>query len=104
MSMTEKNPAGADAATVDVDTINLEQALIDFEIANSRVVDLTRRLTSMSQELMRVRSELSDTQLRLSQAEVEKGALQRRLAEMSSSLAYRVARGLGDGRAKLVRR
>ncbi|QGJ67872.1 hypothetical protein FDU21_17630 [Xanthomonas oryzae pv. oryzae] len=45
--------------TTDLDQISLEQALIDFEVANARVMDLTSRLTSMSRELIQTRSELS---------------------------------------------
>ncbi|AJQ84746.1 MULTISPECIES: hypothetical protein [Xanthomonas] len=44
--------------TTDLDQISLEQALIDFEVANARVMDLTSRLTSMSRELIQTRSEL----------------------------------------------
>lgn len=44
--------------TTDLDKISLEQALIDFEVANARVMDLTSRLTSMSRELINTRSEL----------------------------------------------
>jgi hypothetical protein len=44
--------------TTDLDGISLEQALIDFEVANARVMDLTARLTSMSRELIHARSEL----------------------------------------------
>lgn len=44
--------------TTDLDGISLEQALIDFEVANARVMDLTSRLTSMSRELIKARSEL----------------------------------------------
>lgn len=45
--------------TTDLDGISLEQALIDFEVANARVMDLTSRLTSMSRELISARSELN---------------------------------------------
>ncbi|WP_295909126.1 hypothetical protein [uncultured Xanthomonas sp.] len=44
--------------STDIDKISLEQALIDFEVANARVMDLTSRLTSMSRELIQTRSEL----------------------------------------------
>ncbi len=100
--MTENRPGAQTPGQLDA--ISLEQALVDFEIANNRVVDLTGRLTEMSQELIRVRSELSETTLRLRQAEVEKDGLRNQLAEITSSLAYRVSRGLGDGRARLIRR
>lgn len=87
-----------------LDRVNLERALVDFEIANRRVVDLTRRVTSLSAELMKVRSELSDTTLRLRQEQLETERQRTTLAEIRGSLAYRVVRNLGDGRAALRRR
>lgn len=50
--------------TTDLDGISLEQALIDFEVANARVIDLTARLTSLSQELLQARTELATVKLR----------------------------------------
>jgi len=50
--------------TTDLDGISLEQALIDFEVANARVIDLTARLTSMSRELLQARTELATLKLR----------------------------------------
>ncbi len=46
---------GSDAA---IDRLSLEQALRDVEIANGRVVDLTSRLLSVSEELADTRREL----------------------------------------------
>lgn len=96
---------GADSlAPESIDRVNLERALVDFEIANRRVVDLTGRVTSMSSELMKVRSELSDTTMRLRQEQLETERLRAELADIRSSLAFRVVRNLGDGRAMLRRR
>lgn len=50
--------------TTDLDGISLEQALIDFEVANARVIDLTARLTSLSRELLQARTELATVKLR----------------------------------------
>ncbi|MEY2152567.1 hypothetical protein AB7849_16795 [Rhodanobacter sp. 115] len=50
--------------TTDLDGISLEQALIDFEVANARVIDLTSRLTSLSRELIQARTELATVKLR----------------------------------------
>lgn len=49
---------------MDLDSISLEQALLDVEIANARVVDLTHRLVEMSDELASTRSELARLRLR----------------------------------------
>lgn len=50
--------------TIDLDGISLEQALIDFEVANARVVDLTARLTTLSKELLQAKTELATVKLR----------------------------------------
>ncbi|SEW16765.1 hypothetical protein [Luteibacter sp. 329MFSha] len=49
--------------TTNLDDISLEQALIDFEVANARVMDLTARLTSLSRELLEARTELARAQV-----------------------------------------
>ncbi|NMM25006.1 MAG: hypothetical protein HHJ11_16250 [Phycicoccus sp.] len=88
----------------DFDRLNLEQALIDFEIANARVVDLASRVTALSSELLRLRSEVGDTRLELAQARAESDVLRAQDNDMRASLAYRTARMLGDARARLIRR
>lgn len=54
---------GADAS---LDRLNLEQALLDFELANRRVVDLARRVSSLHQELLATRTELAQLKLQRS--------------------------------------
>lgn len=83
-----------------MDAVNLERALIDFEIANARVIDLTARLTGFSQDLLATRSELGLARLRIAQLEIESAEL----AVVKSSAAYKALRVLGDSRAKLMRR
>jgi len=53
---------GADAS---LDRLNLEQALIDFEVANRRVIDLARRVSSLQSELLQARTELAARNLEL---------------------------------------
>lgn len=86
--------------TIDLDAISLEQALIDFEVANARVIDLTARLTSMSRELLRARSELEVLKLKghapknyvVPASENEELRLLRdRLEQIRSSRAARIA-------------
>jgi len=49
---TGKDERDADLAfVVELDRLSLEQALLDFEVANARVVDLSRRLTNLNREL-----------------------------------------------------
>lgn len=100
----DRSPNGT-AATMDA--VNLERALVDFEIANARVIDLTTRLTQLGQDLLATRSELGLAKLRIAELEL----LAAELATMKTSMAYRVVRKLGDTRAgvrsdvgKLLRR
>lgn len=87
--------------TTDLDGISLEQALIDFEVANARVMDLTSRLTSMSRELISARSELE--RIKVAQAVqsaagtpapglvTEHAQLQERFERVRSSRAVQIA-------------
>ena len=78
-----------------MDGVNLERALIDFEIANARVIDLTARLTEFNRDLLAARSELGLAKLRIAELELQSAEL----AELKSSRAYRAARALGNARA-----
>lgn len=62
MSSTTASDTPAEAATPIVDTIDrlsLEQALLDVEVANARVIDLTERLTASNAELRLLRQQLA---------------------------------------------
>lgn len=52
-----------------IDRLSLAQALQDFEIANKRVLDLTQRLTTLSQEHIKIRTEA--TALRMQNADLK---------------------------------
>lgn len=95
---------GEVASTHDIgaamDAVNLERALIDFEVANARVIDLTARLTQLTSELISVRAELGLAKLRISELELHAAEL----AVIQGSAAYRAARLLGDTRARVLRR
>lgn len=79
-----------------IDAISLEQALMDFEVANARVVDLTRRLTSLNQEFVASRTELETLRLHCRSVEAQ-------LAEVRGSKAWRAARLAGDLRLRFGR-
>jgi predicted nucleic acid-binding Zn-ribbon protein len=79
--------------TVDLDEISLSQALLDFEVANARVIDLTKRLTTMNKELVKATTALQRTQLRNRQLDAELKAIKQSRAFRSAELAARVARG-----------
>lgn len=80
--------------TVDLDGISLRQALQDFEVANARVIDLTKRLTTMNKDLVRVTTQLQKAQLRNKTLEAELKAIKESTAFRSASAASRVARGV----------
>jgi uncharacterized protein YoxC len=46
--------------SIDLNLISLEQALLDVEVANARVIDLTKRLHSVSLELKQVRKRVDE--------------------------------------------
>ena len=79
-------------------SISLEQALLDFDVANARVIDLTGRLTSLSARSRRLRHDLADAQA----AELAAPASEARRCEPSSPRIpgvgdpYRGMRGLGE--------
>lgn len=87
-----------------LERLDLEQALIDVELANARVVDLTGRVTSMSGDLLSLRAEVGNLQLALAQERAEANELRATIAELLDSRAFRVARRAGDLKARLVRR
>ncbi len=62
MSSTTASDSPAEAANPIIDTIDrlsLEQALLDVEVANARVIDLTERLTASNAELRSMRQQLA---------------------------------------------
>ncbi len=108
-----KNEADEDLSALaldDLESVNLNQALVDFEIANARVMDLTGRVTSMSSELLQLRSQIGQAKLAVSMAEAaaavaeaDAASARHEVAVIRGSLAYRVLRRLGDVRASLRR-
>src|ERR1700739_3327551 len=90
-----------------LDAISLEQALIDFEVANARVIDLAQRLAKMSKEVIALRGQLQLAQTKIAVLEhasnmitptsnvitpnLEEEEAQRRLAEIRNSRALMIA-------------
>ena len=56
---------------LNLDAISLEQALIDVEIANGRVMELTRRLTSAAKEITALRGQLAGSRIPALEAELQ---------------------------------
>jgi len=86
--------------TADLDDISLAQALLDVDVANARVVDLTKRLTALTKELRQSTTDLQKAKLRNSKLAAE-------LEEIKGSRAFRSAstaqRFLGAARSRLGR-
>jgi hypothetical protein len=80
--------------TTAMDALSLEQALLDTELANARVIDLTRRLQESHAELQRLRAQIDD---------MERGELLRLRAERDELAAYK-ARLTGSRAYKLAQR
>lgn len=81
--------------------VSLEQALLDFEVANARVLDLTQRLTELTSELLTTKQQLEATRMAASQAQTELALVQQENHSIKASLAFRGLRLVGDARARL---
>jgi hypothetical protein len=86
--------------TADLDDISLDQALLDVDVANARVIDLTKRLTALTKELRRSTSDLQKAKLR-------NRALAAEMKGIKDSRAFRSAttaqRWMGAARSRLGR-
>jgi hypothetical protein len=80
----------------ELDRLSLTQALLDFEVANARVTDLTQRLIEASNEIAALRAELDRRTAQL--AEVDQ-AHQR----MAQSTTWKIAKGIEAVRRLLLR-
>lgn len=89
--------------TADLDDISLAQALLDVDVANARVIDLTKRLTALTKELRTTTSDLQKAKLRNRRIVAELEELQ----AITGSRAFRSAttahRLLGAARSRLGR-
>ena len=78
--------------TAAMDALSLEQALLDTELANVRVIDLTRRLQEANAEVHRLRTQLDDLERgELSVIRVERDQLAAYKARVTGSLVYKLA-------------
>ena len=93
------NPALAldsDELTRRLDRLNLTQALLDFELANARVLDLTARLVESNKRVLTLQAENEDHRLAVDAAQTSIVTVSARLAAVESSTAYRAAQKLGS--------
>jgi hypothetical protein len=80
--MPSDAPVGA--GDLDLDELTLEQALVDFEIANERVRDLTYRLVSSSRTIAELQERVRVAEQQVAFAEAER-------KEIEASQGYRLA-------------
>ena len=79
-----------------LDRINLTQALLDFEIANARVLDLTSRVVDSNKRVLKLQAEADASRLALEGARADIAELLRRIGEVEQSTTYRAAQKLGS--------
>ena len=86
----------ADELTRRLDRLNLTQALLDFEIANARVLDLTARLVESNKRVLTLQADNDSTRQALAGAHTDIAELQRRIAAVESSTTYKAAQKLSS--------
>lgn len=86
----------------DFDQVSLEQALIDVEIANRRVIDLTARLTAISRELMETRSQLHGGSGRGAEIDYGRSGADEKLRQISASRLYQLVRAFSPRLRKVL--
>lgn len=88
-----EEPQAGPRNTVDLDGISLKQALLDFDVANARVIDLTKRLTAMNKELVRTTTALQKAQMRNRRLQAELKAVTESTSYRAVAAAARAVRG-----------
>jgi uncharacterized protein (DUF3084 family) len=68
----------------EMNALSLERALVDFEIANARVLDLTQRLVESTSMVVELQTELQNLRIEHQQLKAQHDA-------MKSSQAFRIA-------------
>lgn len=71
----------------ELDRLSLTQSLLDFEVANARVTDLTQRLIGASNEIIALRAELDRRSAQLAE-------LDRAHRKMAESTTWKIAKGI----------
>lgn len=106
-----------DVLSRQIDALSLRQALLDFEMANARVLDLTARLVESNARVMKLQRELDTVSVELgeqtdrvhsldtarSDAEASALNLRSELATIRSSTSFRVARRVSRLAARILR-
>jgi hypothetical protein len=85
-----------DELTRRLDRLNLTQALLDFEVANARVLDLTARLLESNKRVLTLQAENEAHRQGTETAQRSCAELVERLRAVESSSTYRAAQKLGS--------
>lgn len=93
------NGVDAKETEKDLDSLVLSQALVDFEVANARVVDLTQRLMEATESRVASTGELTALRAQYEALAAEKA----RLAEQHQALTDEYERLLSTKAYKLVK-
>lgn len=80
----------------ELDRLSLDQALLDFEVANVRVTDLTQRLIEAANEIAALRAELDRRTAQLTE-------LDKAHQQMAQSTTWKIAKGIEAVRRLLTR-
>lgn len=75
-----------------MDSLSLEQALKDAEIANARVVDLTQRLVAAQRQTVELQSSMADLEVKFAD---QRARYQRVVGSHAYRMAHRYWRVLG---------
>ena len=86
----------ADELTHRLDRLNLTQALLDFEIANARVLDLTARLVESNKRVLTLQADNDGQRVAVAAAQAQLAEVTTRLASVESSSTYRAAEKLSS--------
>jgi len=97
---------GGDPAAIEetLDRLSLRQALLDFDVANARVTDLTTRLVEAQQELVGLRYIKADTdayEAVIAELRTELAEVKSRHEEVTESSTYRILMVLSRFRVRL---
>jgi hypothetical protein len=93
--VTASTPADQQRVAAAIDKLSLEQALLDVEVANARVIDLTARLVEANQRAAQLRSEADSLRAHIMSIEgadeVRRQAADAGLAERQAELDAKAA-------------
>lgn len=84
MASAKASAMNVDAVAADLDELSLTQALLDFEVANARVLDLTQRLVEANRTIEELRTEVDEVRAELTD-------LKSIHKQMQGSQAFRLA-------------